>query len=101
MDFSPSLKELHLRAMVELGGGIFKAHWDAKMPGIEPLVLFNSPKTNTTLGLRISKLSASAVREQIRKSDEAFELYAEKACTRVLGQFTQTALDRNRKAEAA
>lgn len=97
MDSSPSIKTLHLQAMVELGGGVFRAHWDAEMIGIEPMVLFDSPKTKSTLGLPVSKVSAAAVREQIRKSDEAFEefeTFAEKACTRVFGQFSS-------KAEAA
>ena len=83
----PSIKSILLQTMVELGGGIFRAHWDADMTGIEPMVLFDSPKTKSTLGLPVSKVSAQAVREQIRKSDEAFETYAEKACTRVFSQF--------------
>jgi hypothetical protein len=85
-----SAKENLLKIQVELGGGIFRAYWDADMRGIEPMVLFDSPQTKSTLGLPVSKVSASAVREQIRKSDAAFEMYAEKASRFVLRQFAQT-----------
>jgi len=39
---------------------------------MESLVLFNSPRTGTTLGLPISRLTVAAVREHLAESDAAF-----------------------------
>lgn len=67
-----SLKEIHYRAMVELGGGIFRAFCDAEIHGIPPIVVFDSPNTGYTLSIRASQMSADAVRTEIRKSDELY-----------------------------
>jgi len=39
---------------------------------MESIVLFNSPRTGTTLGIRISSLTAEAVREHVAESGAAF-----------------------------
>jgi len=39
---------------------------------MESLVLFNSPRTRTTLAIPISHLTAEAVREHLAESDAAF-----------------------------
>ena len=68
----PQSTQLLYEEMVALGGGIFRALWDAEMTGFEPIVLFDSPQTKTTLGLRISKMSADAVRREIRESNKIY-----------------------------
>jgi len=84
-----------LEIMVSLGGGVWKGLQDGFFnkfnQWVEPLAMFNSPATGTTLALPISKVSAHVVRKHIAKSDEQFQVYAEKACTRVLGQFGEGA----------
>jgi hypothetical protein len=67
------------RETVERGGGIYRALWDAKMPGIEPIVLFDSPFSRSTLGLPISRMSVEAVARQIQQSNELFKKAKEKA----------------------
>jgi hypothetical protein len=65
-----------LRAQIELAGGRFRG----LQPGftcpdgttIEALVLFNSPKTGSTLALAVSKVTVAAIRRCIRKSDADF-----------------------------
>ncbi len=57
---------------VEEGGGI----WAGIQEGTENIsaaVMFHSPKTRTTLGLRLSEITAEAVAEKIRNSDATFE----------------------------
>jgi hypothetical protein len=39
---------------------------------MESVVLFISPRTRTTLGVPISRLTVRAVREQLAESDAAF-----------------------------
>jgi hypothetical protein len=44
-----------------------------EIPGkMESIVLFNSPRTRTTLGLPSSRLTVEAVREHLAESDAAF-----------------------------
>jgi hypothetical protein len=84
----PFSHEIFYRTMVDLGGGVFRAFWDAEMTGVEPIVLFDSPLTKNTLGLPVSKMSADAVRQRIRVSDELFEAFQEKACRNIFAQFS-------------
>jgi len=39
---------------------------------MESVVLFNSPRTRTTLGIRVSRLTVEAVRKHLAESDAAF-----------------------------
>ena len=55
------------KAIVEAGGGIYVAGM------FGPLVLFNSPKTGSTLALQENLLTSSAVRNRIRESNLEFE----------------------------
>lgn len=84
------LKTLHLRAMVELGGGEFCGVCDPKMPGIDALVLFNT-RTGATCALKSAEVSADRVRSYIARQDELLELFCEKACHRVFSQFSEVA----------
>ena len=69
-----STSEMLTRIIVELGGGIWAGEWP-EIPGrSEKLVLFNSPKTGTTLGCLLPELSAELVRKKIRESDLRFEV---------------------------
>jgi hypothetical protein len=44
-----------------------------EIPGkMESVILFISPRTRTTLGLTISRLTVEAVRQQLAESDAAF-----------------------------
>lgn len=67
--------EVLYQEMVALGGGTWRGLWsEPDIKGFEPLVLFNSPNTNTTLCLRIGQMSASAVRQAILDSDNLYFL---------------------------
>jgi hypothetical protein len=39
---------------------------------MESVLLFNSPRTRTTLGMRVSNLTLEAMREHLAESDAAF-----------------------------
>jgi hypothetical protein len=66
------LSEAELSSIVEAGGGIYVGVM-SEIPGrMESIVLFISPQTRTTLGIRISRLTVDAVREQLADSDAAF-----------------------------
>jgi len=68
-----------LQILVDLGGGEYKGVQEGfrdKDGGVfEALCLFNSPATRTTLAIKVSEVTANAVRERIRESDEVFEQY--------------------------
>lgn len=82
-----------LEMMIFLGGGVWKGlqagFFNKFGQWVEPLAMFNSPTTGSTLALPISKVSARVVRRHIAKSDAQFQTYAEKACTSVLRQFAE------------
>ena len=61
-----------LRAIVSEGGGIWVGQQDTFMPDREPLVLFNSPTSKTTLALPVSLLTVDNVRGKIQGSDADF-----------------------------
>jgi hypothetical protein len=66
------LSEAELSSIVEAGGGRYVGVQNELHGELEPLVLFISPRTRTTLGIPISRLTVRAVREQLAESDAAF-----------------------------
>jgi hypothetical protein len=66
------LSEAELSSIVEAGGGRYVGVQNELHRELEPLVLFISPRTRTTLGIPISGLTVRAVREQMAESDAAF-----------------------------
>jgi len=58
--------------IVEKGGGIWVGIQDCPDHAWD-LVLFNSPKTGSTLALKTNKISATAVREHIRKHNKEWK----------------------------
>jgi hypothetical protein len=85
-------KHEHLyTTLIELGGGKFAgvmpAFHDKHGKRIEPLVLFISPQSGSTLSLYVSQLSASAVRARIAESDAEFAAFQEKAVDFVFRNF--------------
>jgi hypothetical protein len=66
------LSEEELSSIVAAGGGRYVGVLK-EIPGkMESVILFISPRTRTTLGLAISRLTVEAVREQLAESDAAF-----------------------------
>jgi hypothetical protein len=66
------LSDTEMRRIVEAGGGRYVGIM-SEIPGkAEPIVLFISPQTKSTLSLPCSRLTAEAVREQLAESDAAF-----------------------------
>jgi hypothetical protein len=67
-----ALSEAEMCSIVEAGGGRYVGVMN-EIPGkVESIVLFTSPQTRSTLGLPSSRLTVEAVREQLAKSDAAF-----------------------------
>lgn len=67
-----NITEQEIALIVAAGGGRYVGLLQ-NIPGrLEIVVLFVSPQTKTTLGLRMSRFSIAAVRERIAKSDELF-----------------------------
>jgi hypothetical protein len=67
-----NLSETDFSSIVAAGGGKYVGVLKEIPNKMEPIVLFNSPRTRTTLGIRISSLTAEAVREHLAESDAAF-----------------------------
>jgi len=68
----PTLSEAEMCSIVEAGGGKYVGSMH-EIPGkVESIVLFTSPQTKSTLGLPSSRLTVEAVRDQLAKSDAAF-----------------------------
>jgi hypothetical protein len=66
------LSDEELSSVVAAGGGRYVGVLK-EIPGkMESVILFISPRTKTTLGLTISRLTVEAVREQLAESDAAF-----------------------------
>jgi hypothetical protein len=85
-------KNAHLyEEIVHLGGavyaGIFEGGRDWTGKPTDPLVLFSSKKTGTTLGIVVAQLSSRAVRREVSKSDKQFDVFSERATERVFKQF--------------
>jgi hypothetical protein len=73
-----TLSEAEMCSIVESGGGRYVGVMN-EIPGkVESIVLFTSPQTRSTLALPSSRLTAEAVREQLAKSDAAFNQVASK-----------------------
>jgi len=73
-----TLSEAEMRSIIETGGGRYVGVMN-EIPGkVESIVLFTSRQTRSTLALPSSRLSVEAVREQLAKSDAAFNDAASK-----------------------
>jgi hypothetical protein len=69
---APDQNEMEFSSIVTAGGGRYVGVLEAIPDKMESIVLFNSPRTKTTLGLPISRLTVEAVREHLAESDAAF-----------------------------
>jgi hypothetical protein len=69
---APRLGEPAFSSIVEAGGGSYVGVLKEIPHKMESLVLFNSPRTRTTLAIPISHLTVEAVREHLAESDAAF-----------------------------
>ncbi|MGD0428524.1 MAG: hypothetical protein ABSC10_17570 [Candidatus Acidiferrales bacterium] len=69
---TPDLGESAFTSIVAAGGGSYVGVLKEIPDKMESLVLFNSPRTRTTLAIPISHLTVEAVREHIAESDAAF-----------------------------
>ncbi|MGB8541506.1 MAG: hypothetical protein WCD49_07700 [Candidatus Acidiferrales bacterium] len=74
IDTPPALDlgETDFSSIVAVGGGKYAGVLKEIPNKMEPIILFNSPQTRTTLGIRISCLTSEAVREHLAESDAAF-----------------------------
>lgn len=66
------LGETEISSIVAAGGGRYVGVLKMIPDKMESVVLFTSPRTRTTLGLPISRLTVEAVREHLAESDAAF-----------------------------
>lgn len=66
------LGETEISSIVAAGGGRYVGVLKLIPDKMESVVLFCSPRTRTTLGLPISRLTVEAVREHLAESDAAF-----------------------------
>ncbi len=66
------LSETEISSIVAAGGGKYVGVWRQIPDKMEPVVLFISPRTRTTLAISISRLTVEAVREDLARSDAAF-----------------------------
>jgi hypothetical protein len=74
IDTAPAigLGDTEISSIVSAGGGKYVGVLKEIPNKLESVVLFNSPQTRTTLGIRISNLTVEAVREHLAESDAAF-----------------------------
>ena len=74
VDTAPALElsETEFPSIVAAGRGKYVGVLKEIPNKMELIVLFNSPRTRTTLGIPISSLSVEAVREHLAESDAAF-----------------------------
>jgi hypothetical protein len=61
-----------ISSIVSAGGGKYVGVLKEIPNKMESVILFNSPRTRTTLGIPISGLTVEAVREHLAESDAAF-----------------------------
>jgi hypothetical protein len=66
------LNETEMSSIVEAGGGRYVGVLSEIRGRTGWVVLFISPKTRSTLGIPISRLTVDAVRRQLAESDAAF-----------------------------
>jgi len=64
--------EAEISSIVEAGGGKYVGVLMAVPNKMESIILLISPKTRTTLGIPISRLTVEAVREQLAESSVGF-----------------------------
>ncbi len=64
--------EAELSSIVAAGGGKYVGVLKEIPNKLESVILFNSPRTRTTLGIPISRLTVDAVHEHLAESDAAF-----------------------------
>jgi hypothetical protein len=77
-DLPRTFSEAEMSWIVQAGGGRYVGVMN-EIPGkVGRIVLFTSPQTRSTLALPSSRLSVEAVREQLAKSDAAFNDAASK-----------------------
>jgi hypothetical protein len=67
-----SFGETEFSSIVAAGGGKYVGVLKEIPNKMESVILFNSPRTRTTLGIPISGLTVEAVREHLAESDAAF-----------------------------
>jgi hypothetical protein len=74
IDTAPVLdqNETEFSSIVAAGGGRYVGILKEIPDKMESIVLFTSPRTRTTLGLPISRLTVEAVREHLAESDAVF-----------------------------
>ena len=74
IDTGPALDlgETEISSIVAAGGGRYVGVLQEIPDKMESVVLFSSPRTRTTLGLPVSRLTVEAVREHLAESDAAF-----------------------------
>jgi hypothetical protein len=74
IDTAPAidLGDTEISSIVSAGGGKYVGVLKEIPNKMESVVLFNSPRTRTTLGIRISSLTVDAVRKHLAESDAAF-----------------------------
>jgi hypothetical protein len=74
IDIGPALDpgEMEFASIVAAGGGRYVGILKGIPSKMESVVLFNSPRTRTTLGILISCLTVEAVREHLAESDAKF-----------------------------
>lgn len=74
IDTGPAMDrgEMEFASIVAAGGGRYVGVWKEFPNKMESVVLFSSPRTKTTLGIPISRLTAEAVREHLAESDATF-----------------------------
>ena len=68
----PDLTEQEIALIVTAGGGRYVELLQNTPGRMETVILFASPQTETTLGLRMSRFNVAAVQERIAKSDDLF-----------------------------
>jgi len=66
------LGETEFSSIVAAGGGSYVGVLKEIPHKMESVILFHSPRTRTTLGIPISRLTVEAVREHLAESDAAF-----------------------------
>ena len=78
-----------LQAIVEAGGGQWVGLQDTFVVGAEPLILFNSPTSKSTLALPVSLCTVANVRGKIHGSDADFRERPVKVSRAALQIFVQ------------
>ena len=67
------VREMEFASIVAAGGGRYVGVLKEIPNKMESVVLFSSPRTRTTLGIPISRLTVEAVRKHLAESDATFD----------------------------